>query len=211
MEHMEFKENQIAAAYVADGLDENTQEAFELHMMRCPDCVEDVEVWRAIKLEMPAQTKRYGTVARQRGIHSFAIRRTAMICLAAILLGAVVGWHSWDVHGTDLDVAHIVMFSLPAVTRSTDECAIVPLAADTRVVFVPIELHVPGSIVARGSEKGALPAGQSSSRTQPDGTQLLKIDAQLLIGRAVHLYAQHANGSENPIGCLTGSIVQTER
>src|SRR5690348_2840455 len=103
MEHMEFKENQTAAAYVADGLDENTQEAFELHMMRCPDCVEDVEVWRAIKLEMPAQTKRYGTVARQRGTHSFAIRRTAMIYLAAILLGAVVGWHSWDVHGTDLD------------------------------------------------------------------------------------------------------------
>jgi len=47
MDHIQFKANQTAAGYVANGLDESTQEAFELHLMGCSECVEDVEVWRA--------------------------------------------------------------------------------------------------------------------------------------------------------------------
>jgi hypothetical protein len=42
MDHLQFKANQTAAVYVADGLDASTQEAFEMHMMACPECVEDV-------------------------------------------------------------------------------------------------------------------------------------------------------------------------
>ncbi len=49
MDHLRFKSSQTAAAYVADALDQEIQEAFELHMMTCPDCVEEVEGWRAIK------------------------------------------------------------------------------------------------------------------------------------------------------------------
>jgi len=208
MEHTEFKANQTAGAYVANGLDESTQEAFELHMMGCSECCEDVEVWRAIKRDMPKQTQ--GMLARQHGTHAFATKRNVAVFLMAILVGALGGWWARDAPGTDLDVAHIVTFNLLAAARSTDECAIVPLAADTRVVFVPVVLRAPGRIVARGWETGALPVGLSSSRAQPDGTQLLKLDARLLIGRAVHLYAQRARGSENPVGCLTGSIVRAQ-
>ena len=49
MDHLRFKSNQTAAAYVADALDREVQEAFELHLMSCPECVDEVEGWRAIK------------------------------------------------------------------------------------------------------------------------------------------------------------------
>ena len=53
MDHMQFKANQTAAAYVAHELDEHTQEAFEVHMMGCSECLNDVEAWRVIKTHMP--------------------------------------------------------------------------------------------------------------------------------------------------------------
>ena len=68
MDHMQFKANQTAAGYVANGLDESTQEAFELHLMGCSECVEDVEVWRAIKLDMPRQHPEVRTLVPRRPI-----------------------------------------------------------------------------------------------------------------------------------------------
>lgn len=53
MEHLRFKSEQTAAAYVADELDPARREEFELHMMSCVECVEDVEGWRAIKNRLP--------------------------------------------------------------------------------------------------------------------------------------------------------------
>jgi hypothetical protein len=53
MDHMQFKSNQTAAAYVAHELDEHQQEAFEIHMMGCSECLNDVEAWRVIKTHMP--------------------------------------------------------------------------------------------------------------------------------------------------------------
>jgi hypothetical protein len=49
MEHLHFTTNQTAAAYVARRLDPETQEAFELHLMECGECLREVESWRAIK------------------------------------------------------------------------------------------------------------------------------------------------------------------
>ena len=57
MDHSQFKANQTAAVYVADGLDERTLEAFEMHMMGCTECIEDVESWRAIKVNMPTRAR----------------------------------------------------------------------------------------------------------------------------------------------------------
>ena len=57
MDHAQFKAKQTAAVYVADGLDDHTLEAFEMHMMGCNECVEDVETWRAVKLNMPARAR----------------------------------------------------------------------------------------------------------------------------------------------------------
>jgi len=48
MDHMRFKANLTAASYVAHGLEDSVQEEFELHLMSCPECVDDVEAWRAI-------------------------------------------------------------------------------------------------------------------------------------------------------------------
>jgi anti-sigma factor RsiW len=56
MDHLRFQSNQTAAAYVADGLDHETQEAFELHMMSCADCVQEVEVWRSLQGQLAANT-----------------------------------------------------------------------------------------------------------------------------------------------------------
>ena len=53
MDHIQFKANQTAAAYVAHELDEIAQEAFEIHMMGCSECLNDVEAWRVIKTHMP--------------------------------------------------------------------------------------------------------------------------------------------------------------
>jgi hypothetical protein len=61
-------------------------------------------------------------------------------------------------------------------------------------------------VVALDSEKRELPASAYTSRIQPDGSQLLKIDTALLAGRQVHLEARRADGTGEPLGCITGSL-----
>src|SRR5579864_4009771 len=199
MDHIQFKANQTAAGYVANGLDESTQEAFELHMMSCPECVEDVEVWRAIKLDMPKQRPEVRTVAPRRKVAAFGDWRMAASLVGAGLLGAAGGWLGKATTATDLDSTRTVVFNLPAVSRGADECTAVRLAPDTRLAV----LRVPGlsrdlRVVALDSEKRELPAGQYSSRVQPDGSQLLQIDARLLAGRNVQLETRRASGSGEP-------------
>jgi len=48
-EHLVFKVNQTAALYVSGGLDAETSERFELHLIGCHECQADVEVCRALK------------------------------------------------------------------------------------------------------------------------------------------------------------------
>jgi Putative zinc-finger len=55
MDHLRFKSDQTAAAYVADELDPVRRQEFELHMMSCEECLEDVEGWRAIKNHLPLE------------------------------------------------------------------------------------------------------------------------------------------------------------
>jgi len=206
MDHIQFKANQTAAGYVANGLDESTQEAFELHMMGCSECVEDVEVWRAIKLDMPRQHPevRTTTVPRRR-VATFSDWRMAASLVGVGLLGAAGGWLGKATTATDLDSTRTVVFNLPSVSRGADECTAVRLASDTQLAV----LRVPGisrdlRVVALDSEKRELPAGQYASRIQPDGSQLVRIDASLLAARSVHLEALRADGSSEPLGCVTG-------
>jgi len=205
MDHMQFKANQTAACYVANGLDESTQEAFELHMMGCSECVEDVEVWRAIKLDMPEQRPEVRTAAPQRKFAAFNEWRLAASLAGAGLLGAAGGWLGKGITATDFDSTQTVVFNLPSVSRGAEECTAVRLAPDTRLAM----LRVPGisrdlRVVALDAEKRELPSGAYSSRIQPDGSQLLRIDAGLLAGRSVHLEARRANGLSEPLGCITG-------
>lgn len=209
MDHIQFKANQTAAGYVANGLDESTQEAFELHMMGCSECVADVEVWRAIKLEMPRQLAEVRTLTPRRKLAAFSDWRMAASLVGAGVIGAAGGWLGKATTATDLDSTRTVVFNLPSVSRGADECTAMRLASDTRLAV----LRVPGiskdlRVVALDSERRELPTGGYTSRIQPDGSQLLTIDAALLAGRQVHLEARRADGSREPLGCVTGSVTQ---
>lgn len=205
MDHIQFKADQTAAGYVADGLDESTQEAFELHLMSCPECVGDVEVWRAIKLDMPRQNPEVRTLVPRRRAVVFSDWRMAASMLGVGIIGASGGWFGRAITATDLDSTRTVVFNLPSVSRGADECTALRLAADTRLAV----LRVPGiarelRVVALDSEKRELPAGQYTSRMQPDGSQLVQIGARAILGRPVHLEARHSDGSGEPLGCVTG-------
>jgi hypothetical protein len=205
MDHLQFKANQTAASYVADGLDESTLEAFELHLMCCPECVEDVEVWRAIKLEMPQQRPEVRSTTPRRRYVAVGDWRMAASILGAGVIGAAGGWFGKSTQTADLDSTRTVVFNLPSVTRGAEECTALKLASDTRLAV----LRVPGvsrdlRVVALDSDKRELPTGGYASRVQPDGSQLLRIDSKLLAGRAVHLEERHADGSGEPLGCVTG-------
>jgi anti-sigma factor RsiW len=212
MDHLQFKANQTAAGYVADGLDESTQEAFELHLMGCPECVEDVEVWRAIKLDMPKPRPEVRTTPMpKRRIATFSDWRMAASLLGAGVIGAAGGWVGKATQSTDLDSTRTVVFNLPSVARGADECTALRFASDTRLAV----LRVPGvsrdfRVVALDSEKRELPAGRYTSRVQPDGSQLLQIDSQLLAGRSVHLEVRRTDGSSEPLGCITGEAATLE-
>jgi anti-sigma factor RsiW len=211
MDHLQFKANQTAAGYVADGLDESMQEAFELHLMGCPECVEDVEVWRAIKLDMPKPHPEVRTIVPKRRIVAFSDWRMAASLVGAGVIGAAGGWFGKTTQATDLDSTRTVVFNLPSVTRGADECTALRLASNTRLVV----LRVPGvsrdfRVAAFDTERRELPAGQFASRVQPDGSQLLQIDSQLLVGRSVHLEARRTDGSTEPLGCVTGETSALE-
>ncbi len=207
MDHMQFKANQTAAGYVANGLDESTQEAFELHMMGCSECVEDVEVWRAIKLEMPRQRPEVRPLTPKRSFAAFSDWRMAASLVGAGIVGAAGGWLGKATTATDLDSTRTVVFNLPSVSRGADECTAIRLASDTRLAV----LRVPGisrdlRVAALDSEKRELPADRYASRVQPDGSQLVRIDTSLLTGRSVHLEARRADGTGEPLGCVTGEV-----
>jgi hypothetical protein len=212
MDHMQFKANQTAAGYVANGLDESTQEEFELHMMGCSECVEDVEVWRAIKLDMPKQRPQVGTLLppRRKSVPAFSDWRMAASVVGVGLLGAAGGWLGKATTATDLDSTRTVVFNLPSVSRGADECTAMRLAPDTRLAV----LRVPGisrdlRVVALDADKRELPSDHYASRIQPDGSQLLTIDTQVLAGRSVQLEARRPDGSGEPLGCVTGVTTPT--
>jgi hypothetical protein len=78
------------------------------------------------------------------------------------------------------------------------------MAADTRFAV----LRIPGvardrQVIALDADKHKLPASRYTSRLQPDGSQLLRIDTQALDGRDVFLEARATDGFGEPLGCVT--------
>ncbi|HEY6484155.1 MAG TPA: hypothetical protein VIY54_11590 [Steroidobacteraceae bacterium] len=210
MDHTQFKTNQTAAVYVADGLDAGTQEAFELHMMDCSECVSDVESWRAIRVELPNALPAARPAPGARRSLAFSDWRMAASLFGAGVVGAAGGWAGKSALTADFTATHTIVFNVPAVSRGA-ECSVVQLASDTRLAV----LRVPGvarglRVVALDAEQQELPAAGYSSRVQPDGSQLVQIDAQLLNGREVRLEARRADGSGEPVGCVTGQVSSPE-
>jgi hypothetical protein len=205
MDHIQFKANQTAAGYVANGLDENTQEAFELHMMGCSECVQDVEVWRTLKVELPRQPKAVRTGPPRRRPVYFGDWRMAASLVGVGVFGAGAGWIGKATFSTDVDPTQTVVANLPSVSRGADDCTAVSLAPDTSVALLRVTgLSLDRHVVALDSEQRELPAGQYGVWTQPDRSQIVRIKGSLLEGRAIHLEARGAGGSAEPLGCVTG-------
>jgi len=208
MEHAQFKAKQTAAVYVADGLDEHTLEAFEMHMMSCTECVDDVETWRAIKVNMPTRARPARIPAvLGRNTHAAAGWRMAASLVAGGVLGTAGGWFGHQSQTPNLDSTQTAFFNVPAATRGAGDCTPLRLAPDTRFAL----LRVPGvsrdrRVIAADAEKRELPASRYTSRLQPDGSHLVRIDAQALDGREVFLEAHAADGFGEPLGCVTGQV-----
>jgi anti-sigma factor RsiW len=210
MDHAQFKAKQTAAAYVADGLDERTLEAFEMHMMGCTECVEDVESWRAIKVNMPSRARpaRAPAVLGRNTYEAAGWRMAASLVVGGVL-GTAGGWFGHQSQTPNLDSTQTAFFNVPAATRGAGDCTPLRLAPDTRFAV----LRVPGvsrdrQVFAADAEKHELPASRYTSRLQPDGSHLVRIDTQALDGREVFLEARAADGFGEPLGCVTGQVAQ---
>jgi hypothetical protein len=205
MDHAQFKSKQTAAVYVADGLDERTLEAFEMHMMGCTECVEDVETWRAIKINMPSRARPVRAPAfLGRNTHAALGWRMAASLVVGVALGTTGGWFGHESQAPNLDSTQTAFFNVPAATRGAGDCTPLRMAADTRFAV----LRIPGvardrQVIALDADKHKLPASRYTSRLQPDGSQLLRIDTQALDGRDVFLEERATDGFGEPLGCVT--------
>jgi len=177
MDHMRFKANLTAASYVARGLDESTQEDFELHLMSCPECVDDVEAWRAIEKHMPKAER--AVVARAAPAHASLKRWRLAASLVGIgIVGAASGWYWRGFADPDLDKTEF--FNTLPLTRGA-YCTPLKYAADTqRVVLRVAGVASDRKVVALAPQGEALAARSYSARRQTDGSWLLQFAAASL-------------------------------
>lgn len=202
-DHARFKSNQTAAAYVANALDPQTQEAFEMHLLSCPECLDDVEVWRALKrhLSRRAPEVREPAVPDRTSVH-FGWRLAASVG-AATLIGAAAGWYTRSLQELQLIDEQTAFFNLPATTRGAADCTAVPIGAEARFVIA----RVPGveadrRVVASDLQGTELRAGRYAARLQADGSWAVRLDVTAL-GAPVNLQSVDAAGRTEPLGCIT--------
>jgi anti-sigma factor RsiW len=204
MNHITFQANQTAAAYVAGSLDETQAETFEIHLMGCTDCIDEVEVWRAIKHTMPKPAAVVRHPSRRRTGSDFSGWRFAASLVGTGTLAATLGWFGKGSMTPDLDSTQTVMLNLPSVSRGADDCTAAHLAPDTQTVII----RVPGvsgdsRIVVVDSQRHELRADQYVARIQPDGSHLVRISASVLSHQEIQLEAREKNGASNPMGCVS--------
>lgn len=202
MDHIHFKANQTAAAYVANELDERAQEAFELHMMNCTDCTGDVEAWRVIKRHMPASVTQ--TQFRKPWWGGWGM---AASLVGAIAVSGLTGWYASALQRPSLDSSETAVFNMPALTRGAGDCTVLPLAANTRAVV----LRVPGvpsdrQLVATGMTGGELAGDSYSSREQRDGSWVVRFEAKSLQQAPAQLVIRKADGADEALGCFTAAV-----
>ncbi|HSY09166.1 MAG TPA: zf-HC2 domain-containing protein [Steroidobacteraceae bacterium] len=201
-DHMRFKANLTAATYVAHALDESAQEDFELHLMSCPECVDDVEAWRAIEKHMPRDVPAAG-VARSATPHpALNYWRLAASVIGVGILGAAAGWYGRALTDSELD--RTAFFNAAPVTRG--DCMPLRLAADTQ----RIALRVPGvasdrRVVARYPGAEEIGARGYSARRQSDGSWLLQFTAAMLARHSINLESAGDSGPAEPLGCVSAA------
>src|SRR5262245_14269668 len=110
MDHMTFKANQTAAAYVAGELDELSQEKFEIHMMGCSECLNDVEAWRIIKMHMPDAV--VVESARQFKKNWWGGWGMAASFAGTIAIAGAGGWYASSTQRPDLHSSETAIFDM---------------------------------------------------------------------------------------------------
>lgn len=201
MDHMLFKANLTAATYVAHGLDESSQENFELHLMSCAECIDDVEAWRAIDAHMPreerAVTPRVPLL--DRGLKHW--RLAASVVGIGILAGAG-GWYGRAF--ADPELQGTAFFNVLPVSRGASECMALKYELGTervvlRIAGIPSDQRV-RALTPTGEELATRGYG---ARRQTDGSWLLQFAAATLARRAVRLESYGGPGSGEPLGCIS--------
>jgi hypothetical protein len=206
MDHLRFKADQTAASYVSRGLDASAQEDFELHLMSCPECVDDVEAWRAIEEHMPRDTRpavpRAASASASGGFKPWRVAAS----LAAIgILGAAGGWYARSIADPALD--RTAFFNALPVSRGAFDCVPLKFAADTRQIA--LRVAAVGSdrrVVALNSRGEELAARGYSARRQADGSWLLTFPSDTIARRAIRLESHAATGPAEPLGCISSEL-----
>jgi hypothetical protein len=214
MEHLRFKSSQTPAAYVAGALDSRMQEAFELHLMSCPQCVDEVEAWRTIKDKMVDET---GERSREPELAAApaaaATHRSALMgwrlaaSLAAICCaGAAAGWYARSAQGPSIDADNLGFYSLPVRMRGPADCLSLRLDAPIKLVAVRVPGAAPEQqLVAVDGAGRDLSPDSYSVRTQSDGSWLVRLSAASIRGQGVRFEARSADGTADPRGCVFNS------
>jgi len=204
MDHMHFKANQTAAAYVAQELDEHSQEAFEIHMMGCSECVNDVEAWRVIKAHMPDAV--VVETARQFKKNWWGGWGMAASFVGAMAVAGAGGWFANSMQRPSLDTSETSIFDLQPVTRS-EECTKLALAANTRAVVLRVtKVDSQRKLFATDASGKELPASFYSAREQRDGSWVMRFDADGLQKGSAQIVARGGDSEEESLGCVAGAV-----
>ena len=202
---MQFKANQTAAAYVAHDLDEIAQEAFEVHMMGCSECLNDVESWRVIKTHMPDAVVL--EPARQFKKHWWGGWGMAASFVGAMVVAAAGGgFYTGTLQRPNVDSSEIAIFDMQPVTRS-EGCTQLPLAANTRAVVlrmtkVDSERHP----LATNLDGMELQASDYNVRAQRDGSWVLRFEPSYLKRASAYIVTRKAGTEDESLGCVSAVV-----
>jgi hypothetical protein len=132
--------------------------------------------------------------------------------VAGGVLGTAGGWFGHQSQAPSLDSNQTAFFSVPAATRGGGDCTSLRFAADTKFAVLRVSgVSRDRKVIAADSEKHELAASRYTSRLQPDGSHLVRIETQSLRGREVFLEAHAADGFGEPLGCVTGEVISAQR
>jgi hypothetical protein len=205
MEHLQFKADQTAAIYIARGLDEKSQEDFELHLMSCGECVDDVEAWRAIEQHMPREARAAHAPAAilDRGLKDW---RLAASLVGIGLAGLIGGWYARSLDES-LD-ARTAFFNALPVSRGADDCTPLKFGADTtRVVLRVAGVGRDRKVLALDPQGRELASEGYAAWRQADGSWLLQFAAAQLSRRAIRLESRDAGSAPGePLGCISADV-----
>lgn len=202
MDHAQFKANHTAALYVSRDLDEQVQESFELHLMSCPVCVQDVEVWRAMRAGIRDRETLAVPLPAEDTWRLDTWRIAASLAVVAIGSGAA-GWYGHSFAGPSLTDDAIAVFNLPPLTRGFEDCETLRLSDATELVALRVPNAATDGRLELTDEQGSpIAARDYSVSTQADGTWLLRIRTRPFEGELLRLQTRGSGGATEPVGCV---------